>query len=187
MDAAAPWLFAIAVYGTLLTPVVLPAVAWSAPRGARERRLLAAAGGWIVICTLAGVARLFADDSYYSPDHVSLWSVTTDTARHAMVLLLAATSLASAALFAHRAGRVPRAVTPLLVVASGLLLLAATAGLADGTARVVLIGLIAAAVAGGATLVARARDGAATVFALIGGAFATTLVMLTMAIGIGLH
>jgi len=187
MQSLARWLFVLAIYGTLLMPVVLPAIAASAPRGARGRRLLAFAGGWIALCTVAGVVRLVTDDSYYSPDHVTFWAHTTDAAHHAIVLLLAATAAASAALFAFRAGWAPRMVTPVLVVLSGTLLLAAAAGLAGGAGRVVTIGLIAGAVFAGALLSARARDGAAAVFALIGGGFVTTLVMLTMEIGLGLH
>jgi hypothetical protein len=187
MQSLARWLFVIAIYGTLLMPVLLPAVAWSAPRGRRGQRLLTFTGGWIGLCTLAGVARLFTDDSYYSPDHVTFWAHTTDTAQHAVVLLLAATTAASAALLAFRSRWAPRMVTPVLVVVSGVLLLAAAASLAGGVGRMLTIGLIAGAVLAGALLSARAREGAAALFALIGGAFVTTLVMLTMEIGLGLH
>jgi hypothetical protein len=187
MQSAARWLFVLAVYGTLLMPVVLPAVAASAPRGARGRRLLVFAGGWIALCAVAGVVRLFTDDGYYAPDHVTFWAHSTDAARRAIALLLAATAAASAALLGFRAGWAPRMVTPVLVVVSGALLLAAAAGLAGGAGRPVTIGLIAGAVFAGALLSARARGGAAALFALIGGGLVTTLVMLTMEIGLGLH
>ena len=187
MQTVARWLFVIALYGTVLMPVVLPAVAWSAPPGGRGRRLLAFAGGWIALCTLAGVARLFTDDSYYSPDHVTFWSHATAAAQRDVVLLLAATAAASAALLVSRAGWAPRAATPALLVVSGGLLLAVAGGWGGGSARLVAVVLIAATVAGGAVLAVRAREAAATVFALIGGAFVTNLVMLTVELGLGLH
>jgi hypothetical protein len=187
MQVVAPWLFVVAVYGTLVMPVVLPIVAWSGRQGARGRRLLAASGGWIAVCTLAGVLRLFTDDGYYSPDHVTFWSATTGEARHGVVLLLAASAAASAALLAYRVGRAPRLLTPAFVVVSGGLLLAAAEGWSGGTFRVATLALIAAAMVGGAVLAARGRESAATLFALVGGGFVTTLVMLTVEIGLGLH
>jgi hypothetical protein len=187
MQALAQWLFVIAVYGTLLMPVVLAVAAWSAPRGDRGRRLLAVAGGWTALCTLAGVLRLVTDDGYYSPDHVTFWSATTAAARHDLVLLLAATTAASAALLAFRRGPAPRMATPVLVVVSGGLLLAAAEDWSGGSVHVATFVLIAAAAAAGAVLAVRARDGAATLFALIGGALVTNLVMLTAEIALGLH
>jgi len=73
MNDIAIWLFAAAVYGTLAFPFVLGVAAWRAPAGRRRRRALVVTGWWVAFCVVAGVGRLFTNDGYYSPDHITYW------------------------------------------------------------------------------------------------------------------
>jgi len=103
MNDIAIWLFAGAVYGTLAFPFVLGVVAWRAPAGRRRRRALTIAGWWVAFCVVAGVMRLFTNDGYYSPDHITYWEHSSDGVRQvAVLLLIAAGSAAAVALAAAR-------------------------------------------------------------------------------------
>jgi hypothetical protein len=181
------WLFGFALYGTVLMPVVLPVVVWQAPPGRHGRRLLTFAWAWAAACAVAGGARLASNDGYYSPNHVTYWAHSTTRERWGVVLLLLATLAAAGAVLAFRRAHAPRGLTPALVLTSGALLFTAAAGWLDGAQRPVILAVLAAAVALGAGLSVRARTTAATLVALVGGAFLTTLVMLTEELALGIH
>ena len=103
MNDIAIWLFAAAAYGTVAFPFVVGVAAWRAPAGRRRRRALVVTGWWVAFCVVAGVLRLFTNDGYYSPDHITYWEHSSDGVRRgAVLLLIAAGSAAAIALAAAR-------------------------------------------------------------------------------------
>ena len=133
MSGVATVLFALAAYGTVAFPFVTAVVLWRTPPGLRRRRALLAAAWWSAFCVVAAVGRLPTDDGYYSPNHVTYWSHTSDGERLTMVVLLVvAASIAIAALLAAR--RAPP-------VPATALLLTAAAWLADVIMLVYAVGL----------------------------------------------
>ena len=116
MNDIAIWLFAGAVYGTLAFPFVLGVAAWRAPAGRRRRRALVVTGWWVAFCVVAGVGRLFTDDGYYSPDHITYWEHSSDGVRRGAVLLLLAAGAAAAIALAAARRRSTGLVTAAAVV-----------------------------------------------------------------------
>ena len=93
MQSIVTWLFVMAVYGTLVMPIVLAVLAWRSPPGRRMRLLLTVTGTWLVVCVVAGAARLATDDSYYSPQQITFWARSSTGERRIAFALLLATAL----------------------------------------------------------------------------------------------
>ena len=74
------------------------------------------AGWWVAFCVVAGVGRLFTNDGYYSPDHITYWEHSSDGVRRGAVLLLLAAGAAAAIALAAARRRPTGLVTAAAVV-----------------------------------------------------------------------